>query len=97
MSIDLAGDDEIPTVAPLVAVEIKSPSNSYDDLRDKAVKYMAHGRQMVILAFSVPREIEVYQPGQDVQTQTTEDTLDGGDVLPGFAVAVNDLFPQKET
>jgi hypothetical protein len=26
---------------------------------------------------------------------TDDDTLDGGDVLPGFTVAVNDLFPPK--
>jgi len=54
---------------------------------------MVDKTKMVILAFPVPRQIEVYQPAHDVQTLTTADTLDGGDVLPGFSVAVNDLFP----
>lgn len=96
VSIDAPGDEEIPTVAPLVAIEIKSQSNSYTGLRDKAAKYMAHGTQMVILSFPVPRLIEVYQPDQDVQILTTNDTLDGGEVLPGFSIAVNDLFPVRQ-
>ena len=96
VSIDPAGEEEIPTVAPLVAVEIKSESNSYDDLREKAAKYMAHGTQMVILAFPVPRQIEVYQQEKAMQVLTTEDALDGGEVLPGFTVAVNNLFPPRE-
>jgi Uma2 family endonuclease len=96
VSINSAGDEEIPTTAPLVAVEIKSLSNSYIDLRDKAAQYMVHGTQMVILSFPVPHLLEVYQPGQDVQILTMDDTLDGGEVLPGFTIAVKDLFPPSE-
>jgi hypothetical protein len=34
----------------------------------------------------------VYAPGQPVKTFGIDDTLDGGDVLPGFALAVREIF-----
>ena len=96
VSIDKAGDEEIPTIAPLVAVEIKSESNSYTDLREKARKYLEHGTKMVLLMYSGKRIIEVHQPGVDIQLLTAEDTLSGGDVLPGFSVEVAQFFPEPE-
>ncbi len=93
VSVDAVGDEEIPTVAPLVAVEIKSPSNTFKDQREKACQYILHGVQMVWLVFPEKRLIEIYQPEIDDQILTINDTLDGGTILPGFTVAVKDLFP----
>jgi hypothetical protein len=46
---------------------------------------------MVILAF--PREhIEVYLPDRDPLVLTADDTVDGGDVLPGFQLPVRDVL-----
>lgn len=84
----------IPTTAPLVAVEIKSDSNSLTDLREKARKYLEHGTKMVLLAYPEKRIVEVYQQDADIQLLTAEDKLIGGDVLPGFSVTVADLFPK---
>jgi Uma2 family endonuclease len=38
------------------------------------------------------KEIEVYIPGQPLKTYHLDETLDGGDVLPGFTLAVKDIF-----
>lgn len=86
--------DPIPTVAPLVAVEIKSDSNSLTDLREKARKYLEHGTKMALLLIPEKRIVEVYQADADIQLLTAEDTFDGGTVLPGFSVAVSALFPK---
>lgn len=92
VSVDPVGDEEIPTTAPLVAVEIKSNSNSYKDLRAKARKYLEHGAAMVWLVYPSKRFIEVYQANADDQVLFDTDTLEGGDVLPGFTLAVKELF-----
>ena len=84
----------IPTAAPMVAVEIKSDSNSLTDLREKARKYLEHGTKMVLLAYPEKRIIEVYQADADIQLLTAEDTLNGDDILPGFSVTVANLFPK---
>jgi Uma2 family endonuclease len=85
--------DPIPSVAPLVVVEIKSDSNSLIDLREKARKYLEHGTQMALLLIPEKRIVEVYQAGADVQLLPAEDTLEGGPVLRGFSVRVAELFP----
>ena len=84
----------IPTIAPLVAVEIKSDSNTYTELREKARKYLQHGTRLVLLFYPEKRIIEVYQQDVDIQLLTIEDTFKNESILPGFSVAVSNLFPK---
>lgn len=96
VSVDSEGDEEIPITAPLLAVEIKSDSNSFKDLRAKARQYLAHGTAMVWLIYPERRFIEVYQAESDDQVLFEGDTLDGGAVLPGFQVKVAELlYPEQ--
>ena len=39
-----------------------------------------------------PREVMVHKPGRAVVTLAAGDTLDGGDVLPGFGLSISRLF-----
>lgn len=39
----------------------------------------------------MPR-LEIYAPGKAVKFAYINDILDGGDVLPGFTLAVKDIF-----
>ncbi len=93
VSISQPPDDEPIPMAPLVAVEIKSESNSLKDQREKARQYIPRGTSLVMLIFPEKRLVEVYQPAVDDQILTTADTFDGGTVLPGCQIAVNDIFP----
>jgi Uma2 family endonuclease len=77
---------------PDLAVEVKSPTNTYLEQREKAAYYIANGCRLVWLVFPAKRLIEVYRPNMDVEILTDEDTLDGYDVLPGFQLAVRDVF-----
>lgn len=77
---------------PDLAVEIKSPNDSYIGLRDKAAYYLANGARMVWLVYPDKQMVEIYQPDVDIQILTGSDTIDGGDVLPGFTLAVRDVF-----
>ena len=47
---------------------------------------------MVWLIFPEKRLVEVYQPEADIEILNENDTLNGGDVLPGFTLAVKDIF-----
>jgi Uma2 family endonuclease len=84
-------DGYIP-VAPDLVVEVISPTDSARRVYDKIVNYLAAGT-MVWAVYPDEREISVYMPGKPVRTLTIDDTLDGGAVLPGFSVAIKDLFP----
>jgi Uma2 family endonuclease len=78
-------------VMPDLAVEIQSPSQSENFMIEKASYYLANGTRLVWLLFPTRRVVEVHRPGQ-VETFTEADTLDGGDVLPGFKLPVSDVF-----
>lgn len=77
---------------PDLAVEVQSPDDSPEKLRGKASYYLANGSRLVWLFFPRERVIEVWT-GDGQQRLTIDDTLDGGSLLPGFEVAVRDLFP----
>jgi Uma2 family endonuclease len=82
---------------PHLAVEIKSPDDTYLSLRDKAEYYIQHGCTMVWLIYPEKRIVEVYQPGKDIDLLVAGDTLSGGEVLPGFALAVDVVFGEQES
>jgi Uma2 family endonuclease len=80
------------SVMPDLAVEVQSPSQSEDFLVEKAAYYLANGCRMVWLVFPTRRVVEVHRPGGQVEIFTEADTLNGGDVLPGFELPVSDIF-----
>jgi len=82
---------------PDLAVEVQSPDDNPKDMREKADYYIANGSRMVWLIFTTKRSrrVEVFRPDQPMQTIGIDDMLDGGDVLPGFKVAVTALFVLK--
>ena len=85
-----------PELAPDLAVEIKSPSNTYAELADKAAMWLRYGSRQVWMADPVRVTVTVYRPGIDPVTLTEDDELDGGDLLPGFSTPVWKLFRQQK-
>jgi Uma2 family endonuclease len=84
-------NDAYNPLPPDLAVEVISPSNDREDIQVKVGHYLAAGT--VAWVVDVDRQrIEVYQPGQVPLILTVKDTLDGGTVLPGFTLPLNDLF-----
>lgn len=80
-------------VAPDLAVEVMSPTDNVDDLRLKIVNYLNAGTTLWVV--NPPQKtVEVYTPGGKPRVLTINDTLDGGTVLPGFTLAVKDVFPE---
>lgn len=81
---------------PDLAVEVKSPDDSWKDMREKARYYLAHGTKMVWLVHPQKRFVEVYTPDEEL-VLFEDDLLDGGEVLPGFQMRVRDIFEDTAT
>jgi Uma2 family endonuclease len=80
--------------APDLVVEVLSPTDDPDQTRtNKVVKYLAAGT-VVWLVNPDRKWVEIYTAGPAVKRLGVGDTLDGGDVLPGFTLAVKDIFPE---
>jgi Uma2 family endonuclease len=86
--------DRLVSGAPDLAVEVASPTQHRSALRRKAQRYLAAGTQLVWIVWPKHRQIEVWRPGDTRPSATlgVADTLDGGDVLPGFTYPVSDIF-----
>jgi Uma2 family endonuclease len=80
--------------APDLAVEVVSPSDKQEPLLTKVTNYLAAGT-VVWVIYPDEKKVSVLLPGQPPKTLTIEDTLDGGDLLPGFSLPVKNIFPAK--
>ncbi|MEO8612354.1 MAG: Uma2 family endonuclease [Chloroflexota bacterium] len=83
------------TLVPDAIVEVMSPDDNIDELRDKAKYYIANGARLVILTFPRQKIVDVYRPNVPTEILTIEDTLEGYDVLPGFVLPIASLFTKK--
>lgn len=77
---------------PDFAVEVVSPSNTIKAMRSKAEFYLANGAKRVWLVYPAKKLVEVYFADGEVEFFTEEETLLGGDVLPGFEMPVREIF-----
>ena len=93
VAIDLQRGKVIPQEAPLVAVEVRSDSNTWPELREKARRYLAHGTQVVWLVDTDERQVEIHRVDEASQTLRSDDIIEGGALLPGFRLRVRDIFP----
>jgi Uma2 family endonuclease len=87
-----ASSDTYSTIAPLLAIEIASPSQSHPFFQDKAKAFITAGTQMVWVLWQDTKTIDVYTAG-GVVSLGLSDIIDGDSVLPGFTCPVVDLFP----
>ena len=83
---------QIAALAPDLAVEVLSPSNTQREMTRKLHEYFTAGCR---LAWYVPfgeHVVRVYARPTEVRILHEDDVLDGGAVLPGFRLAIRDWF-----
>ncbi|SFH63321.1 Uma2 family endonuclease [Planctomicrobium piriforme] len=83
-------------VAPLLAVEVFSPGNTVRELEQKRAEFFAAGTELFWLVYPDRQEIEVSTSPDSHRLLGRNDTLDGGSVLPGFAVKIGEIFDAAE-
>jgi Uma2 family endonuclease len=81
-------------VAPDLVVEVISPEDTAAAMRRKAIQYLRAGTRLVWVVYPDERVVDVFRPGQDTHTAENDDVLDCGEVLPGFAPKVSEIFAQ---
>lgn len=81
--------------APDLAVEVASPSESSEDIQDKVIDYLEAGTRMIIYLHPRSKTLTVYRSLNDIHLLTLNDTFDGGDVLPGFRLSLQEIFGES--
>ena len=78
--------------APDLAVEIISPNDRYTEVEEKVSDWLAAGVQLVVLVNPRNRTVTRRAPGESPVILTEGDVLEGGTVIPGWQMAVADIF-----
>lgn len=79
-------------LAPDIVVEVVSPSDNQKDVQAKVHEYISFGVRLVWVVYPVQRTVAIHTADRPEHFLHEEDTLDGGDVLPGFTLSVADIF-----
>jgi Uma2 family endonuclease len=86
----------IAPVAPNLAVEVLSESNTRAEMTRKRREYFAAGVQLVWQVDPDARTVEVFTTADQFVVRTEADMLDGAEVLPGFSLPLRTLFAELD-
>jgi Uma2 family endonuclease len=93
---DATRPEEVPEkwgdVAPVLAVEVQSPSDRPGKINAKVKEYLDAGTKQVWQVDPEEKMVTVHRPNQGLQIFKLADTLTGDPDLPGFSCRVADLF-----
>jgi len=78
--------------APVLAVEVLSPSDKQEDIHDKVVEYLNTGVQLVWLVDPGFQTVQVHRPDCEPESFNRNQTLTGMDILLGLEIAVAEIF-----
>ena len=85
----------IADLAPDLAVEVISPSNTAREMDRKLEDYLTAGVRLVWYVQPEPGEVHVYTAERH-DVLTIEQEISGGDVLPGFVLPLRQLFKESQ-
>jgi len=80
-----------------LAVEILSVSNTAGEMDEKRAEYFANGTQQMWIVDPDTRTVRVYHTTDESTDFGEQETLDGGDVLPGFSLPIHRWFEEAQT
>ena len=79
-------------LAPDLAVEVVSPSETAEEVREKIRDYFRAGTPLVWVVYPRTREVIEHTPDGLARTKSGSDTLEYSEILPGFSWRVETLF-----
>ena len=85
----------IADLAPDLAVEVISPSNTAREMERKLRDFIDAGVRLIWYVYPEPQEVHVYTAERH-DVLTIEQGLSGGDVLPGFVLPLRRLFEEPQ-
>jgi Uma2 family endonuclease len=86
---------QIPAVVPDLVVEVLSKGNTPKEMSRKLVEYFRAGVRLVWYVDPKRGTVRVYTAVDRSVLLHEHQTLDGGDVLPGFQLSIADWFAES--
>jgi Uma2 family endonuclease len=84
----------IPHLAPDLAVEVLSKSNTRKEMKRKLKEYFLAGVRLVWFVDPKRRTVQVFTSPEKSVVLSENQILDGGSVLPGLEIPIRSLFAE---
>ena len=95
--VPLESREKFAPVMPDLAVEVQSPTNTLKEMRRKAEVYLKNGTALVWVVRPSKQGVDVCRAADggalSIEFVGRKGTLSGESVLPGFELALSELFP----
>ena len=89
------GTQGFPELAPDLAVEVKSPSNTTAEMTSKAEMWLSNGSLQTWVVNPENTTVTIHRPYAEPVSLSEDEVLEGGELLPGFSVEVWRLFRRQ--
>ena len=90
--ISLKKRQQFAPVCPDFVVEIRSPSDQLQSLKDKLKEYINNGTKLGLLIDRKKRRVYLYRPQQEVECLENPKTVSCEPTLPGFALNMETIW-----
>jgi len=79
-------------ICPDFVVELRSPSDNLQPLKDKLQEYIDNGTSLGLLIDRKNRKVYIYRPQKEVECLDNPSTLSGDPLLPGFVLDLSKIW-----
>jgi Uma2 family endonuclease len=75
-------------LCPDFVIELRSPSDSLTELREKMQQWIANGAQLAWLIDPIERAVSIYRPGEEPEVLRHPTSVQGNGVMAGFELVM---------
>ena len=79
-------------IVPDFVIELRSRTDRLKPLQEKMQEYRRLGVRLGLLINPQSETVELYRPGQDVEVLESPETIDCGEVMPGFILSLSRIW-----
>jgi Uma2 family endonuclease len=91
-SIPAREREQFIPACPDFVLELRSPSDRLEDVREKMQEYLDNGARLGWLLDPPTRTVYVYRPGAPPERRHAPATVSGDPVLPGFVLDLREIW-----
>jgi Uma2 family endonuclease len=75
-------------LCPDFVIELRSPTDSLTELREKMQQWIANGAQLAWLIDPIERAVSIYRPGEQPEVHQHSTSVQGNGVMAGFELVM---------
>jgi Uma2 family endonuclease len=96
LTLEMLKSQKVLRLSPDLAIEVLSETNTKKEMSRKLREYFESGSRLVWYLDPETETAQIFRSAEQFETVRGEQELVGGDVLPGFAVKLSEVFARAK-